>query len=151
MAVVFAVITVVRMVQFAIDGEITDLLWGLVAAGISVGFAWLLTRMGRKGGWRGLLPLAALPLVLMVGANDTALAACSTPGTHWHWRSSTDKFESKKQWTNCFSNASGTDGTCTSWYNARNHVYYCSQDIGGYCYWKYTGTISRHHSHKCSW
>src|SRR5262245_3348420 len=99
---------------------------------------------------RKLVPVAVLPVALMVGTYHTALADCSTPGTHWHWRSSTDKFRSEKTWTNCLHRTDGSGG-CTSYYKAYNYFYYCSPDIGGICYWKYTGSISNHHTHKCIW
>ena len=156
MTVVFAVFAVVRLVNFAVDREIEDLLVGLGCVLLAVGFAWWFRReVSRTNLWKKVAPAVAialpLSLAVAVGTNDTTLAACSTPGEHWHWRSSTDKFKSIKVWTNCFSTNNGNDGSCTSWYDARNYTYYCSPDITYHCIWKYTGKISRHHSHKCIW
>ena len=155
MTMLFAVLAAVRLVFFAVDREIEDLLWGLVAVILAAGFYWWYRREVRTNLWKRVAPLVAvampLSLAVAVGTSDTTLAACSTPGEHWHWRSSTDKFKSTKAWTNCFSTNNGADGQCTSWYDARNYTYYCSPDITYHCVWKYTGTISRHHSHKCIW
>ena len=155
MVVFFTAVAAVRLVYYVIDREVEDLLLGLLAVALAVGFLVWFRREGLSAKWRRVLPAVAVAMTLSVavavGTSDTTQAACATPGTHWHWRSATDKFESKKEWTNCFSTNNGDDGSCTSWYSARNYAYVCSPDIGGSCFWKYTGTISRHHSHKCIW
>lgn len=100
--------------------------------------------------WKKLVPVAALPMAVLVGTNAAAQTSCYvSTADHYHYQSATSRtYNDKTGFTTCWSTVNGSDGGCTVYFNQKWYAYICDS---GFCTWRYTGTVLRGHKHSCKW